>query len=104
MKKHGRKGQNPGPAAVAVKEPEAKVTKLEPGEGMSDEPTALKPKVEITYTCDCCGQQFISHRARQDEKLCQDCVELRRALKGFLKRGLSEDELIKRGQKLLGVA
>ena len=59
--------------------------------------------VVIDMKCDCCGKQFISNRARSGEKLCKDCVELRRALKGFLKRGLEAAEIMKRGRKMLGV-
>ena len=60
-----------------------------------------KVKVTVDYICDCCGQGFVSNRARSGEKLCVDCIELRRSLKGFLKRGLSSAEVIKRGRKLL---
>lgn len=99
-----KQGNNPGPVAV-VEEPkvveaaEPQVTHLEPGEGTE----VAKTKVEITYECECCGKSFISGRARQGEKLCVDCIEIRRALKGFLKRGLNEAEILKRGRKLLGV-
>ena len=58
-------------------------------------------KVAVTYKCQCCGKEFVSNRARSGEKLCVDCVELRRALKGFLKRGLVEAEVLKRSKKLL---
>jgi len=61
-------------------------------------------KVSVTYKCECCGNEFVSHRARTGEKLCSNCIELRRALKGFLKRGLSEAEVLKRGKKLLKTA
>ena len=60
-------------------------------------------KVQLTYKCDCCHSEFVSHRARAGEKLCSDCIELRRALKGFLKHGLSEADVLKRGKKLLKV-
>jgi len=59
--------------------------------------------VVIEMKCECCGTQFISNRARSGEKLCKDCVELRRALKGFLKRGLGAAEVLKRGRKMLGI-
>ena len=62
---------------------------------------ADKPKVTVNYNCDCCGREFVSHRARAGEKLCVDCIELRRDLKGFLKRGLSTNEVLKRARKLL---
>jgi len=65
---------------------------------MTTEPKQVKV---VDYKCDCCGKAFISHRNRAGEKLCQDCVELRRALKGFLKRGLSEAEILKRGKAML---
>jgi len=56
---------------------------------------------QVSYNCDCCGKEFQSNRERKGEKLCVDCIELRRALKGFLKRGLSEPEVLKRAKKLL---
>jgi hypothetical protein len=62
---------------------------------------AVKEKKIVQYSCDCCGRAFESGRARQGEKLCVDCIEIRRALKGFVKRGLSEAEVLKRGQLLL---
>lgn len=60
-------------------------------------------KVAGTYKCNCCGKEFQSKVNKAGDRLCQDCVELRRALKGFLKRGLSEAEVMKRGRKLLGL-
>ena len=60
-----------------------------------------KVKKVVEMKCDCCGVKFESGRNRVGEKLCKDCVELRRALKGFLKRGLSEVEVLKRGKKML---
>lgn len=84
-----------------VVKPEEKVTQLKPGEG--PESTPLRQPVQLTYKCDCCGSDFESHRARQGEKLCVNCVELRRALKGFTKRGISAAEVLKRSEKLLEV-
>lgn len=65
----------------------------------------VEPKVKkvVMMKCDCCGRTFESGRERKGEKLCVDCVELRRALKGFLKRGLSEAEVMKRSKVLLPV-
>ena len=65
----------------------------------------MEPRVKVVlqYKCDCCEEQFESHRARSGEKLCVNCIGLRRALKGFLKAGLSSEEVLKRGRKLLGV-
>lgn len=73
---------------------------------MADEQTGQQTAVEQKskqqeYVCDCCGKKFTSNRVRQGEKLCVDCVELRRALKGFIKRGLSAAEVLKRGKKLI---
>jgi len=85
-----------------VSETEPKVTKLAPGEGM-DQPVGWRPKVEISYECECCGATFTSRRARQGERLCADCVGLRRALKGFLKHGVEPSEVIRRSEVLLGV-
>ena len=60
-------------------------------------------KFAVDYKCECCGIEFVSHRTRTGEKLCADCIGLRRALKGFLRNGLDEATLLKRGRKLLGV-
>ena len=60
-------------------------------------------KKVVECKCGCCGVKFESGVARGGERLCKDCVELRRALKGFLKRGLEPVEVMKRGRKLLGV-
>jgi len=60
-------------------------------------------KFTVDYKCDCCGETFVSHRTRTGEKLCADCIGLRRALKGFLRNGLDEATLLKRGRKLLEV-
>ena len=57
----------------------------------------------VQCKCGCCGKGFESKVERKEERLCKDCVELRRALKGFLKRGLEAKEVVKRGRKLLGV-
>ena len=65
------------------------------------QPVAVK--TTITYKCDCCGADFESRRVRSGDKLCLDCIELRRALKGFIGRGLSPEEVIKRSHDLLGV-
>lgn len=56
---------------------------------------------EIGYTCECCGATFNSGRERKGEKLCVNCIELRRALKGFVKRGLTEAEILKRAKIVL---
>ena len=63
----------------------------------------MEAKKVVKMQCDCCGKGFESGRERKGEKLCVDCVELRRALKGFLKRGLSKVEVMKRSKKLLNV-
>ena len=65
----------------------------------------MEPRTKVlgTYKCSCCGKEFGSYVNKAGERLCKDCVELRRALKGFLKRGLQPAEVLKRGKKLLGV-
>jgi len=60
-------------------------------------------KFMVTYKCECCDVEFVSHRTRTGEKLCADCIGLRRALKGFLRNGLDEATLLKRGRRLLVV-
>ena len=64
----------------------------------------VQEKKVVKMQCDCCGREFNSGRERKGEKLCVDCVELRRSLKGFLKRGLSATEVMKRARKMLPVA
>jgi len=61
----------------------------------------MKVTKVVNYECGCCGETFESHRVRNGEKLCKECIELRRALKGFLKAGLTSKELIAKAQKLL---
>ena len=68
-----------------------------------EETKMVAEKKVVEYTCNCCGEKFDSHRVRSGEKLCFDCVGLRRALKSFTKRGLSNVEVMKRGRKLLDV-
>lgn len=125
-KKHKNNGsQKPVAAAVAVADPvepiasaetTAPVETTDPAattETVTPEETKpavaaegtqwQRPKVELTYKCECCGRDFISHRARQGEKLCAECIGLRRSLKGFVKGGLTDAEVIKRGKTLLGV-
>lgn len=55
----------------------------------------------IDYTCVCCGEKFVSGRAKE-EILCATCIELRRTLRSFEKRGLSKEEVLGRARKLLG--
>jgi len=71
---------------------------------MDDNVTQMTPKKVVAYTCGCCGNDFESHRVRNGEKLCKDCIELRRALKSFLKSGLSSEELIAKAEKLLAAS
>ena len=52
------------------------------------------------YTCVVCGIEFVSGRTK-DEILCLDCVELRRALRGFEKRGIPKKEVLERAKRLL---
>ena len=54
----------------------------------------------VNYICACCGTKFISGRAKE-EILCLGCIELRRTLRAFQKRGLSSEEILKRAKKLL---
>jgi len=68
---------------------------------MDDNVTQMNPKKVVTYTCGCCGEDFVSHRVRNGEKLCKECIELRRALKGFLKQGLTSEALLAKAEKLL---
>lgn len=60
-----------------------------------------KAQKTIEYKCDCCGKTFTSKVERKGDKLCLDCIELRRALKGFLNRGLTKEQVLSRATKLL---
>ena len=60
-------------------------------------------KKVITYKCDECHVAFDSRKVREGDKLCKDCIEIRRALKGFIKRGLTAETIVKRGAHMLGV-
>jgi len=54
----------------------------------------------IVYTCTCCGKEFESGRSKE-EILCIDCIELRRTLRAFQKRGLSKEDILRRAKHLL---
>jgi len=56
---------------------------------------------QVTYKCDCCKQEFVSGRERKGEKLCAECIGFRRFLKGLLKRGVSEEQVLRRAKKLV---
>jgi formylmethanofuran dehydrogenase subunit E len=90
------------PAAEAKAEG---VQQLPPGAGMKEadaQQTQGSHKI-VNYVCDSCGRTFESHRVRQGEKLCADCIGLRRALKGIQNRGLTSTEVIARAAKLMKV-
>ena len=56
----------------------------------------------INYTCECCGQEFTSHRVRNAERLCEACIEIRRCLKSNIKKhSLSVGQVLARAGKLL---
>jgi len=55
---------------------------------------------KVNYTCECCGQEFISHRVRNGEKLCADCIEIRRHLRPYVKK-LGVGQVLARAGKLL---
>ena len=56
----------------------------------------------INYTCWCCGEEFVSGRAK-DDILCFTCINLRRSLRGFKKLDVTETEIIRRAKILLNV-
>ena len=51
----------------------------------------MENEVQVTkgYTFECagCGKQW-THKVKNTSGLCKDCVELRRAVQGFLNKGL----------------
>jgi len=59
-------------------------------------------KVELVYRCECCEGEFTSHKTRSGEKLCGNCIEIRRCLRPFIeKRGLTAGQVLTRAGKLL---
>ena len=54
----------------------------------------------IDYVCTCCGIKFVSGRTKA-EVLCIDCIELRRTLRAFEKRGLEKKAILERAGRLL---
>jgi len=45
-------------------------------------------KKEIWYTCEFCKRRFRSGRERPREKLCRNCIELRRLIRTWAKEGV----------------
>ena len=59
-------------------------------------------KDKISYICECCKRPFLSGKAPSGEHLCQDCIEIRRYLRPFVKkRGLTVGQALTRAGKLL---
>lgn len=54
----------------------------------------------INYVCTCCGVEFVSGRVKE-EILCLDCIELRRTLRAFEKRGIEKEQILDRARRLL---
>jgi hypothetical protein len=52
------------------------------------------------YKCECCGKEFPSGRPRHGERLCSDCIEIRRYLRPYAKR-LGVGQVLARAGKLL---
>ena len=55
-----------------------------------------------TFNCGICNIEWHSKVKRAGMRLCEICVELRRALNGFTRRGLETEELRTRVEKILG--
>lgn len=59
-------------------------------------------KVKQVYKCDCCGGPVRSKINRSGEKLCKNCIEIRRCLRPFIeKQGLTVGQVLARAGKLL---
>ena len=43
---------------------------------------------EITYECGFCAREFVSHKKRYGIKLCQNCIQLRRLIRRWVKQGI----------------
>ena len=48
--------------------------------------------VNISYNCEFCTREFISHRQRKGTKLCKNCIELRRLIRRWAKEGVWVEE------------
>jgi len=43
---------------------------------------------EIWYKCEFCGRKFKSRKQRAGQKLCRNCIELRRLVRSWVKDGV----------------
>ena len=43
---------------------------------------------EIWYTCEFCTRKFRSRKQRRGIKLCQNCIGLRRLIRGWVREGV----------------
>ncbi len=41
---------------------------------------------KVNYTCECCGNEFLSGKPESSEHLCSDCIEIRRHLRHYAER------------------
>jgi hypothetical protein len=55
----------------------------------------------VKFDCAICGVEWTSKVKRAGERLCETCVELRRALNSFINRGLELETLKERTEKIL---
>jgi len=54
------------------------------------------------YTCECCGNSFLSAKPESGEHVCEACIEIRRCLKFNIKKhSLTVGEVLSRAGKLL---
>ena len=60
--------------------------------------------VEKWYSCECCGEEFGSGRTRSGERLCKECIGLRRCLRPHVERIGMGQVLGRAGKLLLGDA
>ena len=54
-----------------------------------------------TFNCGICNVEWSSKVKRAGVRLCAECVEIRRALNGFVRRGLEVKDVKIRAQKAL---
>ena len=73
--------------------------------GSSAVAVVATPEVkEYTFDCATCGQKWSFKINRSGVKRCKDCAEIRRALNGFLNRGITVKDLMARVESVLATS
>ena len=56
-------------------------------------------RVEISYKCDFCHREFISHKRRASPRLCKNCAEIARVVRKWAKDEEWPNEALEPGPK-----